>query len=157
MASNIVVCKVCGKVVKSSASVNNTCGSRCATLQGLGVNAAVIATAKQAYSVTAIPTGFISIAQLHTVIANNPQHGCTVAQMVKATGSDRPYLAPMLHTKPFVYANPITVPLIATGSKTRMLPAWLATQAGMVALATGNYSNAPKAHALQQAIYNKCK
>jgi hypothetical protein len=158
MANNVVVCKVCGKVVKASASVNATCGARCSTLASLGVNAGLIASSKQAYAVTSIPTGFISIAALHLLIANNPQHGCTVARMVACTGSDRPYMAVTLHgVKPFTFANPIAVPLIATGSKTRMLPGWLGTQAGMQAMATGNFTGAPKTHALQLSIFAKAK
>lgn len=156
MANNIVVCKVCGKPVKAGASVANACGTRCNKLLAQGVNAQVIASAKQAYSVTAIPAGFITIAALHRAIAAAPQHGASVAKMVASTGGDRPYLN--INVKGIgKFANAICVPLIAQGSKTRMLPAWLATPQGMQAIASGVYTGAPKPHALQLAIYNKAK
>ena len=156
MANNIVVCKVCGKPVKAGASVANACGTRCNKLLAQGVNAQAIASAKQAYCVQTIPAGFITIAALHKAIANNPQHGASVSAMVKATGGDRPYLN--ISVKGIgKFANAICVPLIAQGSKTRMLPAWLATPQGMQAIASGNFTNAPKAHALQLAIYKQAK
>jgi hypothetical protein len=158
MAQTVTLCKICNKPVKAGASVAGACGTRCAQLAQLGVNAGVIASAKQAYAVASIPAGFIGIAQVHNLLANNPQWGCTVAKMVQCTGSDRPYLLPALgagNTGKLQYAHALCVPLIATGSKTRMLPAWLGTQAGAQAMATGNFTGAPKPHALQVALYNK--
>ena len=151
-----VLCKVCGKPVKATQAVANTCGARCNKLALAGVNAGVIASAHKAYAVTAIPTGFIGIAQVHTLLANNPQWGCTVARMVQSTGGDRPYLLPAIKGVG-KYAHAICVPLIAAGSKARMLPAWLGTQAGAIAMATGNFTGAPKAHTLQLAIFSKAK
>lgn len=156
MAQQVVVCKVCGKPVKAAQAVANTCGARCAKLAQAGVNAQIIAQTKQTYAVSSIPAGFVTIAQLHVLIANNPQNGATVSKMVQATGGDRPYLNVGVKGVG-KFAHAICVPLIQVGSKTRMVNGWLATTAGMQAIATGNYSGAPKPHALQLAIFSKAK
>jgi hypothetical protein len=156
MATPIVVCKVCNKPLKAATAIGNVCGARCSKLATAGVTGTVIASAKQTYAISSIPAGFITIAQLHVLIANNPQNGATVSKMVQATGGDRPYLN--LSVKGVgKFANPITVPLIQAGSKTRMVHGWLATTAGMQAIATGAYTGAPKPHPLQVAIFSKAK
>jgi hypothetical protein len=133
-----VTCKVCNKPLKANSAVAAVCGARCSALLAQGVNAQVIATSYKAYCSASIPVGFITIATVHILLANNPQWGCSVSRMVQATGGDRPYLP---NAKP---AHPICKPVILQGNKTRWLHPWLGTQAGAQAMATGNFTNAPK-------------
>jgi hypothetical protein len=140
-----VVCSVCSKPLSALHSVNGTCGTRCDSLRKRGVNQEVIATSLRAYMVSTIPVDHVSMATVHRTIDAHPEWGCSVNRMVKACGEDRPYL------KDAKFANPICKPLIAVGSKVRMLHPWLNTRDGIEAMGTGNFSKAPKPASVKKA------
>jgi hypothetical protein len=119
-----VFCTICGKPVK-----NGTCGQLCTKKAAAGFTAQVKLAQKQALSLPQAPQGWVSIAQVHkTCVANL----VPVAHLVKATGGDGVLYQP-LHN--------IATPCYVNG--TRYVHGWLNTKAGMVALATYNFTGAP--------------
>jgi hypothetical protein len=81
-----------------------------------------------------VPTGYLKTALWHTAYkARLVAAGGTIAKVVKAFGGDRGYNA---------LAHPICQ--IVVVGKARYWHPWLFTPAGITAIATGNFANAPK-------------
>lgn len=129
-----VVCTTCGKTITKAATVKAGQGSRC-THMAQALPAAKMQAHYKRISVVAMPTGFVKVATFTKLVANNKHKiaGLTVAKVVKAIGTDRA-------TGPL--ANPICQPYYLP-NRHRVVHGWLATQAGLQAIATGNYATAP--------------
>ena len=126
-------CKACGKPLKRASAQASGHGALCAQLLAKGITSAKVAQYHKALSLPALPKGYIFLAQLDKAIKANPTNGCTISKMVKCTGQDKALYAPMHPIAQVWYVG-----------RNRVLHGWLATKAGMVAMATGNYSKAPK-------------
>lgn len=127
-------CPVCGKKLVKGTTIKAGMGKRCAHIQQ------TLPPAKQAahyksVTVAQTPNGFIKVAQLHkTIVANKHKYpGLTVSKMVKAIGTDRAVNAP---------TNPIAQPYYLP-NRHRVVNGWLATPAGLQAIATGQWDKAP--------------
>ena len=132
-----VQCQYCGKWLTKAQTQTQGHGKRCATVQALVNNG----NALPKQYVASMPKGFIKVAQLHKVIISKKASiaGLTIAKMVKAIGTDKgiyPPIAPIAQ----VYYLP---------NGHRVVNQWLSTTAGLQAIASGNYSNAPKAPKVQ--------
>lgn len=133
-----VTCKVCGKTLTREQSVAEVIGHRCETLLKRGYDAKKLATHYASVTGT-IPEGFIKVADLDRKIkahrASGKFPGLTISAMVKAIGKDRA-VDPPLHE----IARPIY-----DARRHRWVNAWLATDAGLKAIASGDFGKAPKA------------
>lgn len=128
------VCQICGKTLTRAKSVEAQIGHRCDTLQAQGWDAKKLEDHYTA-NTGAPPDGYIKVADLHRKIdATGNIPGLTVSKMVKAIGKDRA-VEPPLH--------PIAKP-VYDSRRTRWVDPWLATKAGLTAIATGDFSNAPE-------------
>jgi len=128
------VCQYCGKHVSRHTSIANLAGGKCVTLAANYTPAAL-----QAHyaSVTGnVPAGYIPLATLDKAVKAHKATipGLTIAKMVKAIGGDRALLPP---------AHPICKPVY--NGRQRYVNGWLNTPAGLQAIASSNYSKAPKA------------
>ena len=129
-----IVCTTCGKTITKAATLKSGVGSRCQHMQTV-----LPATKMQAHykriSVTTMPKGYVKVATFTGLVKSNAHNiaGLTVAKVVKAIGTDRA-------TGPL--ANPICQPYYLP-NRHRVVHGWLATQAGLQAIATGNFSGAP--------------
>lgn len=130
--TKVPTCTMCGKALPASSITGNTCGPLCASRQAQGYTPASYAAHKVTISLPVAPAKYITVAALHRFIVANPQHGCTVSRMVKCIGGDRGLVAP---------AHPICTPVYV--GNVRYVHPWLGTQAGLQAMATGNYKGAP--------------
>lgn len=128
------VCTVCGKKITKVATVQAGQGNRCAHM-ATRLPAAKMQAHYKKISVASIPTGYVKLATFKPLVANNKHKiaGLTVAKVVKSVGTDRA-------TGPL--ANPICQPYYLP-NRHRIVHGWLATQAGLTAIATGNFSGAP--------------
>lgn len=120
------LCQYCSKPVKAG----STHGALCAKNIKAGWQAGKRLALKQALSISTVPAGYISMAQLHKAVTS--YNMLSVTRMVRLTGSDGVINTP---------AHAITTPVYHNG--TRYLAGWLATKAGMLAMQAGNYANAP--------------
>lgn len=121
------VCTICGKPIAKPGTLQAGMGHRCAMVQA--------AQGKSFYLYAQPPTTHtLTVAKLHTIInAHKAQvPGLSVAKMVKAIGTDKG-LQPPVHPVCQVYFM-----------GQRFVHNWLGTMAGLQAIATNNYSNAPK-------------
>ena len=128
------VCQYCGKKLTKGASVKNLHGTRCAAMQAQ-FTPAKLQTHYAKISVAVTPQGFITVGNLHKVIVAKKHNvpGLTIAKMVKGFGTDRASKPPV-HPIMQVYYLP---------NRHRVINGWLATSAGLQAMATGNFSAAP--------------
>ena len=127
-------CAVCGKTLTRAQSQQNGVGHTCAQLQAKFTPAQLQAH-YQALQVNAIPAGYVPLASFKGIIAANKSKvpGLTIAALLRAIGKDRA-INPALH--------PIAKPVY--GPKNwRYVHPWLATPAGLKAIATGNFAKAP--------------
>ena len=133
-----VSCKVCGKTLTREQSIAETIGHRCETLLKRGYDAKKLAR-HYAENTGTIPEGFIKVADLDRKIkthrASGKYPGLAISKMVKAIGKDRA-VDPPLH--------PIAKPIYDV-RRHRWVDAWLATPAGLKAIASGDFSKAPEA------------
>lgn len=129
------VCKVCGKHLTREASAANEMGHRCERLLEAGWDAESLSKHYAKVTVTEVPDGYIKLAELHKKVkaAQHKVPGLTISKMVKAIGRDRGLEAP---------SHPIATPVYDT-RKHRWVNGWLATAAGLKAIATGDWSKAP--------------
>ena len=141
-ASAKVVCQYCGKHLTKAGSQAATAGHLCSKLAANGYTAAKLAQHRLAQTVTTIPAGYIKLAQLHKIVQANKAKiaGLNIAKMVRVIGGDRALSTP---------AHPICTPLY-TANGHRWVNPWLATQAGLQAIATGNFAKAPTTAASSQ-------
>ena len=134
-----VTCSTCGKVITNPKSIANGQGNLCARHAKRGYTPAKFAQHRQSMQST-VPANFIKVAALHKKIVAtqaNPKTaiaGLSVNKMVTAIGRDR-----CLSGSPHPIATPIYAP-----NGHRWVNPWLATKNGLLAIATGNFTNAPK-------------
>ena len=137
-----VTCAGCGKVITNPNAIKAGMGQLCAKHVAGGNSKAKLLAHRLANTVATPPKGFIKLAAVGVAIrknqASNTPCGVNVNMLVNAIGKDRGLLPPV---------NPVCLP-VYTPNKHRWVNAWLATTAGMVAMATGNYSKAPKMPAI---------
>lgn len=130
------VCTVCGKSLKRGKSVNAGMGHTCATLQTNPLFATPAATQAHyaKHTAPAIPAGYIKLATFKQIVPANKHKiaGLNINKVVKCIGRDRAKNAPAHAICKPVYVNNV-----------RYVHGWLGTQAGLTAIATGNFSNAP--------------
>lgn len=131
-----VVCKICGKTLTREKSVTAEIGHRCDTLIAQGWSGEKL-DAHYATVTGAVPDGYIKVADLHRTIDRKKAGipGLTVSKMVRAIGRDRALEGP---------AHPIARP-IYDSRRVRWVNQWLATVPGLKAIASGDFSKAPKA------------
>jgi hypothetical protein len=147
MAKKVVVqavtkCSVCGKTLTRAQSITGSCGKLCAMRKAQGTTLATLAVNKQKFTITAAQASnaklFISVAQLHRACVNTSL--CTVSKMLKAMGGDTAMATPL---------HPIAQVFWCNGQ--RYVNSWLATQTGLNAMYTGNFSKAPKTQSATQS------
>lgn len=131
-----VTCKVCGKTLTREQSVTELIGHRCETLLKRGYDTKKLAV-HYAKATGTIPEGYVTVASLDRLIKNkrHAYPGLTITRMVNAIGKDRA-VDPPLH--------PIARP-IYDARRWRWINEWLTTDAGLKAIASGDFSKAPKA------------
>lgn len=129
-----VVCTVCGKTVTKGATIKAGHGTRCAAIQKQ-FTPQQLQTHYKKISVAAMPKGFIKVAALDKAVKANAHNvpGLTISKMVNAIGKDRANNPP---------ANPIAQPYYLP-NRHRVVHGWLATPAGLQAIATGQWDKAP--------------
>jgi hypothetical protein len=126
-------CAYCGKVLTRAASTAAGIGHKCAQLQAQFTPAQL-----QAHYATLtgnVPAGYVTVASFKVTIPANAHKvpGLTISKLVRAIGGDR---------ATGTLANPICKPVY--NGRQRWVNGWLATPPGLQAIATGNYSKAPK-------------
>jgi hypothetical protein len=136
--SKTPICKICGKTLTRASSVEAEMGHRCDVLLAAGWTGE---TLKAHYTKVsgAIPEGYVKLAEFHRIVPANASKipGLTISKLVKAIGKDRAVEGPV---------HPICKPIYeANARRTRWVNPWLATKAGLTAIATGDFSKAPKA------------
>jgi len=126
------VCRICGKPTPKSGDI----GHVCARLEARGFTPTRLAERRQELTVAELPKGMIKVADLHRKI-DTVKHqfpGLSVNRMVTAIGRDRCPTGPV---------HPICTPSYDAHG-VRWVNAWLATNAGLKAIASGDFSKAPK-------------
>lgn len=131
-----VTCQYCGKTITKSKTLAAGCGTRCATIAAQ-YTPAQLAQHYKKLSVAVTPPNFIKVGALDKVVKNAKHKvaGLTITKMVNAIGKDRGNLPPK---------HPIAQPYYLP-NRHRVVHKWLATPAGLQAIATGNFDKAPKA------------
>jgi hypothetical protein len=126
------VCVYCGKTIKRAKSVGAGCGSKCAAIAAKYTPAQLQTHALA--QVGTVPSGYITVASLHRTIVSKKHSvpGLNVNKMVRAIGGDR-----ALNTPVHAIAKPIY------NGRQRWVNPWLATPAGLNAIATGQWAKAP--------------
>jgi len=129
-----ITCNICGKKVTKGATIKAGMGSRCAHI-AQQYTPAQLAQHYKKLSVASMPKGFIKLAVLDKKVKAQKHNvaGLTITKMVNAIGKDRANKPP---------AHPIAQPYYLP-NRHRVVNAWLATPAGLKAIATGNFSGAP--------------
>lgn len=134
--SEKVVCTICGKTLKSEASLTKGIGHRCDTLREQGWTSQKLQAHYAEITAAAPPEGYVKLATFHQLVKKHREKipGLTVSKVVKAIGKDRGIEKPL---------HPIARPVYVGGRKTRWVHPWLATAAGLKAIASGDFSKAP--------------
>ena len=127
------ICTMCGKVLKTAKSIKAGVGHTCAA------NAAAKTPAQwqqhaAAHTATAIPKGYVKLATFKQIIPANAHKipGLNINKLVKAIGRDKAAKPPV---------HPIAKPTYV--NNVRYVHGWLATPAGLAAIASGNWDKAP--------------
>lgn len=128
------VCQYCGKKITKATTLKVGHGSRCAAIQKQ-FTAAQLQTHYAKISVATTPKGYIKVAALNPIVKANMHKvpGLTISKMVKSIGTDRGSKPPL---------HPIAQPYYLP-NRHRVVHPWLATPAGLQAIATGNWDKAP--------------
>lgn len=129
-----VTCTICGKTLTRKQSVDNGIGHRCDSLIAQGWTGEKLQK-HEASQTGKIPEGYVKVSTFHQIVPRKVSAipGLTISKVVKAIGKDRA-VEPPLH--------PIARP-IYDSRRTRWVNPWLATDAGLTAIATGDFSKAP--------------
>lgn len=129
-----IVCNYCGKTITKGKTIAQGHGSRCAAMQQK-FTPAQLQTHYQKISVPAMPKGYIKVATFKQLVPANVHKvaGLTIAKVVKAIGTDRGANPPV---------HPVAQPYYLP-NRHRIVFGWLGTPAGLQAIATGNFDNAP--------------
>ena len=127
-------CQFCSKKITKGATVKAGHGARCAAMQKKFTVQQWQAHYKK-ISVATTPKGYVKVATFKPLVKSNVHKiaGLTVSKVVKAIGTDKGANPPV---------HPIAQPYYLP-NRHRVVHPWLATQAGLTAIATGNFSNAP--------------
>ena len=129
-------CTVCGKVLKNPKSIKNGVGHTCATVQAMPQFAtpAAMQAHYAKHTATAIPAGYVKLSTFKQIVPANAHKiaGLNVNKVVTCIGRDRAKNPPK---------HPICTPTYVNG--VRYVHGWLATPAGLQAIATGNWDKAP--------------
>ena len=136
-----ITCQYCGKTLTKGATIDNGCGTRCATIAKQFAKTGSMQAHYKRISIAIMPAGFITVGALDKVVKAQKHKvaGLTITKMVNAMGKDRGNLPP---THPI--AQPYYLP-----NRHRVVHGWLATPAGLQAMATGNFDKAPKPPAVK--------
>lgn len=132
--SKVQKCTVCGKVLTTPSAIANGCGALCAKRQ----KQTNLVAHKKRFTLQGIPAGYIKttiVHKMHIVPAKANGLNVSVSKFVKAFGGD---------TGSGNLAHPICRFYYVAGAKARYIHPYIATPAGLQALATGNWANAPK-------------
>lgn len=132
--SEKTVCKVCGKTLTRVKSLEAEIGHRCDTLQTQGWTGEKLV--KHYAKLTGpVPDGYVKVATFKEIIPRSAHKipGLSIGRFVKAIGKDRHTDAP---------AHPICVP-VYDSRRHRWVNGWLATQDGLKAIASSDFSKAP--------------
>jgi hypothetical protein len=126
------VCPMCGKPTPRSHGL----GHRCASLTAAGLTPELLAEIRKELTVDSVPSGYMKVADLHRLIDTKKAEvkGLSVNRMVVAMGRDRVSAKPL---------HPICKPVYDSAG-VRWVSKWLATPAGLKALASYDFSKAPK-------------
>jgi hypothetical protein len=129
------VCTICGKHTTRAATIAAGMGATCAHMQAQFSTPQAL-QAHYAALTGNVPPGYVTLASVgRTIRAQQHNYpGLNVNKLVTAIGRDRAKNSP---------AHPICKPVY--NGRQRYVNGWLATPAGLQAIATGNYSAAPKA------------
>src|SRR5574340_1065776 len=130
----VVLCQYCGKPIKAG-----THGALCAKNTKAGYTQTIRLQLKAALSYTTAPVGYVTVAQAHKVCTANL---VPIPHLVKAIGGDGVTGKPL---------HAITAPVYVGNN--RYISGWLITKAGITALQTYNFTNAP-VQAWQTMYYN---
>jgi hypothetical protein len=143
----LVKCELCGKLLKGSAVREKGMGHVCETLLSNGYTAEVLANHYQKVTLPAVPTGWVKVADVGRFIEAHPAYGCSVSRFVSAMGKDRAIGEP---------DHRITRPVYV--GRTRYVHPWLITEAGLRAMGTKDYKDAPRfVHPLDALSQSKGK
>lgn len=134
------LCVYCGKTLKKAGAVKAGHGARCAAMQKAKTPQQWQAHYKK-ISVAVTPPNFITVGALDKVVRAQAHNvaGLTISKMVKAFGTDKAATPPV---------NPI-MQVYYLPNKHRVIHQWAGTQAGLQAIATGNFGSAPNAPKVQ--------
>jgi len=132
----VTKCQICGKVLTRDHSVEVEKGHRCETLIAEGWTGEKLQAHYATVTVNQVPEGYVKLATFHGIIAKHKSTipGLTVTKLVNAIGKDRGIESAI---------HPVARP-VYDSRKTRWVNPWLATKAGLTAIATGDFSKAPK-------------
>lgn len=130
-----VTCTICGKTLTRTKSIETGIGHRCDSLIAQGWTGEKLRK-HEASQTGPIPEGYVKLTTFHQIVPAKAHKiaGLTISKVVKTVGKDRA-VEPPLH--------PIAKP-IYDSRRTRWVNPWLATDAGLKAIATGDFSKAPK-------------
>ena len=128
-------CIFCGKTLTRTNTVKAGMGHKCAQL-AQKFTPATLAAHYAKITVSAIPAGYIALSTFRQIVPANVGKipGLTISKLVRAIGGDR-------GTGPL--ANPIAQPYYLAGKNARYVHPWLGTPAGLLAIATGQWAQAP--------------
>ena len=131
-----ITCTICGKLLTRKQSQDNEMGHRCDTLIAQGWTGEKLRKHQAAQTVDTVPDGYVKVATFKKLVKDNVAKipGLTVTKVVNALGKDRGVEPP---------AHPIAKP-VYDARRTRWVDPWLASKAGLTAIATGDFSKAPK-------------
>lgn len=136
-----VTCQFCGKTITKGKTIAQGHGARCANIQAQFKAAGSMQAHYKKLSVAVIPKGFITVGALDKKVKAQAHSiaGLTISKMVKGFGTDRASKPPA-HPIMQVYYLP---------NRHRVIHGWLATTQGLNAIASGNFSQAPKPPTVQ--------
>lgn len=133
----VVKCEICGKTLTREQSQETGLGHRCDTLKQAGWTGEKLQKHYAKLTVSEIPEGYIKVADLHRKIDQRKHAipGLTVSKMVKTIGRDRALEGPL---------HEIARPVYVGSRRVRYVDPWLASTDGLKAIASGDFSKAPK-------------
>jgi hypothetical protein len=133
----ITLCSVCNRPL--SDKNGSGMGHLCARYIARGLTSEKLAERLSELTVEKVPAGYIKVADLDRKIKSlkGKFPGLTVNRMVTAIGRDRCPTGPVHPIAQVLYDR----------SRTRWVNGWLGTQSGLKAIATLDFSKAPKAPA----------
>lgn len=128
-------CEICQKTLTREQAQAKGMGHRCEQLKAEGWTGEKLSKHYASITVPEPPKGWIKVADLHRKIdkVKHNYPGLNVSKMVRAMGKDRSIEDA---------AHPVIKPVYV--GRTRYLDPWNASDAGLKALASGDWSKAPE-------------